>query len=118
MPISSLILDISDNGQSTYELANSINNQYHIHGNIASNDGYIASMYLSYLWSSHYYGTSLENWNSPSNTQLENDLQEYNIDYYLVWGDTNNTQVLSQYHEITNGKITGLKIYDIKEKNS
>jgi hypothetical protein len=78
----------------------------------------MASMFLTYLWKSHYYGTAtLNNWSSMSDSQLENNLTAYNIDYYLVWGDSNNNSlVLSKYKEITGGKINGLKIYSIKEK--
>ncbi len=118
LPATSLIQD-KDSGKGTYELANTINSQYNIHGNIASNNGYIASMFLTYLWNSHYYGTgtSLNNWNSMSNPELENNLTTYNIDYYLVWGDSNNNSlVLSKYKEITDGKIKDLKIYSIKEE--
>lgn len=119
IPVTSLIQD-KDNGKGTYELANTINSQYNIHGNIASNDGYMASIFLTYLWNSHYYGTgtSLNNWNSMSNPELENNLKTYNIDYYLVWGDSNNNSlVLSKYKEITGGKINELKIYSIKERS-
>ncbi len=118
IPATSLIQDINS-GEGVYELANTINSQYNIHGNIASNDGYMASMFLTYLWKSHYYGTAttLNNWSSMNDSQLENNLTAYNIDYYLVWGDSNNNSlVLSKYKEITGGKINGLKIYSIKEK--
>ena len=118
IPATSLIQDINS-GEGVYELANTINSQYNIHGNIASNNGYMASMFLTYLWKSHYYGTAttLNNWSSMSDSQLENNLTAYNIDYYLVWGNSNNNSlVLSKYKEITGGKINGLKIYSIKEK--
>ncbi len=116
MPLTGL-LENKDGGESIYDLANTINDEYHIQGNIASNDGYMASLYMAYLWDSHYYGTSLRNWNNISDSELEKDLQDYNIDYYLYWGDSNyNSDVLVKYKEITQGKIEDLKIYSIKEK--
>ncbi len=116
MPLTGLVQN-KDSGKSIYDLANTINNQYYIHGNIASNDGYIASMYMTYLWNSHYYGTSLKNWVTIGDYELEKDLQAYDIDYYLYWGDSNyNSDVLLKYREITGGKIKDLKIYSIKEK--
>lgn len=116
MPLTGL-MQHKDGGKNIYDLANTVNGQYHIQGNIASNDGYMASMYMAYLWNSHYYGTSLKNWETSSDSELENDLQAYDIDYYLYWGDSNyNSDVLVKYREITGGKIKDLKIYSIKEK--
>lgn len=116
MPLTGL-MQHKDGGKNIYDLANTVNGQYHIQGNIASNDGYMASMYMAYLWNSHYYGTSLKNWETSSDSELEKDLQAYDIDYYLYWGDSNyNSDVLVKYREITGGKIKDLKIYSIKEK--
>lgn len=116
MPLTGL-LENKDGGENIYDLASTINDEYYIQGNIASNDGYMASLYMAYLWNSHYYGTSLRNWNNISDSELEKDLQDYNIDYYLYWGDSNyNSEVLVKYKEITQGKIEDLKIYRIKEK--
>jgi hypothetical protein len=41
---------------------------------------------------------------------LQKELEENNIDYYFVW-DNKNTITLSEYKELTNGEINGLKIY-------
>lgn len=115
-PITSLYAD-KGTGEDVYILGNTIAHEYDISGNIASNDNYMGSLYLSYILKSKYYGTSLKNWNAISDNELEKDLQTYNIDYYLVWGDSQvNIQLLSKYEEITEGKIKGLKIYAIKRK--
>lgn len=104
-------------GKSIYELSNAINDEYHLEGNIASNDGYIASMYMAYLWDSHYYGTGLKNWHPISDEELKKDFEIYSIDYYLYWANSNsNSDLMMQYREITGGKIKGLKIYSIKER--
>lgn len=116
MPVTGLI-EHENAGKSVYDLANTVENQYHIQGNIASNDGYMASIYMAYLWNSHYYGTSLKNWHTISDSELEKDLHDYDIDYYLYWGNSNsNSDLLGNYKEITNGKIKDLKIYNVKEK--
>jgi hypothetical protein len=116
VPVTSLISN-TDSGKGTYELANQINNQYHLKGNVASNDGYMASLFVCYLSGAQYYGTSLKNWGTVEDSILEKDLHDYNIDYYLYWGDSNyNPNVLSRYKEITGGKFKDLKIYYIKER--
>lgn len=117
LPVTSLIQD-KNSGKSTYDMANTIKTQYNIQGNMASNDEYLGSMYLAYLWNSNYYGTSQKNWHPISDAELEKDLKTYNIDYYMVWGDSNsNKLLLSKYKDITDGKISNLKIYAVKEGN-
>lgn len=115
MPVTGFIHD-KNSGKSVYDTANTIKSQYNIQGNIASNDEYLASMYLSYLWNSYYYGTSKKNWRPISDLELERDLKTYDIDYYLVWGDSDSNQLLlSRYKELTNDKINNLRIYSLKE---
>jgi hypothetical protein len=44
-------------------------------------------------------------------------LQKHDIDYYFFWEGTGKAPVfLSEYREITNGEIAGLRIYSLKEK--
>ncbi|MCE5214341.1 MAG: hypothetical protein LLF83_06430 [Methanobacterium sp.] len=115
LPINGFIQD-KNSGKIIYDTANTIKTQYNIQGNIASNDEYLGSMYLAYLWNSYYYGTSQKNWHPISDSELEKDFKTYNIDYYLVWGDSNANQLLlSKYNEITAGKISNLRIYAVKE---
>ncbi|GBE16479.1 hypothetical protein BMS3Abin15_00296 [bacterium BMS3Abin15] len=97
--------------------------QYSIKGNIASNREYVPvhdawhkTFRLAYWLNSRYYGQRGEN---ISDRELENELKKYNIEYYFFWGKSNKTpQFLSDYKEITNGRIPGLKIYSLKEKKS
>lgn len=115
LPVTTLIQE-KDSGKLTYDLANDIGSQYHIQGNIASNDRYMESLFLSYLWGSQYYGTSLKNWHNISDSKLEQNLENYHINYYLYWGDSrDNLQLLSRYKEITGGKIKNLKIFYINQ---
>ena len=95
--------------------------QYNIKGNIASNREYVPvhdawhkTFRLAYWLKDRYYGQRGEN---ISDKELEGELKKYNIDYYFFWGEPNKIpQFLSDYREITNGQIPGLKIYSLKEK--
>jgi hypothetical protein len=107
-----------------YILSNTLKEDYGIHGNIASNNGWdndIASerwgemLRISYYTNCKYYGLTKKTNNS---NDLQGELDVNNIDYYFVWDKSNNIPLsgykeitLSGYREITNGKIPGLKIY-------
>ena len=87
--------------------------QYNVHGNIASNDKWQKSLYVSFYLGSKYYGQVKSNAND---LELKNELESNNINYYLVWGDSkSNSELLSQYPEITGGKMKDIKVYIIKE---
>ncbi len=94
--------------------------KYNIKGNIASNREYVPvhdawhkTFRLAYWLNSRYYGQPKEN---ISDGELETELKKHNINYYFFWGGSNSpNQLLSQYKELTNGEIPGLKIYSLKE---
>ncbi|MEW6601191.1 MAG: hypothetical protein AB1499_09490 [Nitrospirota bacterium] len=97
--------------------------RYDIKGNIASNrervnssvhDSWHRTFRLSYWLKSRYYGQARE---GISDRDLENELDKFGIDYYFLWGDTDSVpEFLSQYQEVTNGEINGLKIFSLKQK--
>jgi hypothetical protein len=107
-----------------YILSNILKEDYGIHGNIASNNGWasdVASekwgemLCISYYSNCKYYGLTKRTNNS---NDLQGELDVNNIDYYFVWDKSNNITssgfkeiTLYGYREITNGKIHGLKIY-------
>ena len=91
----------------SYNLSNTLKNEYGVHGNIASNEWGGKTLTISYYLNAKYYGKTKENNNSAS---LQNELESNNIDYYFVWGNKSIPK-LSDYKEITNGKFDGLKIY-------
>ena len=62
---------------------------------------------ISYYLNSKYYGTTSK---TNSTNDLQQQLEDNNIDYYLVWDSTINLN-LSDYHEITHGKTLLLEIY-------
>ena len=88
-------------------------NQYSIQGNIASNKEQHKSFYSSYYLKGKYYG---EAYNYIAEKDLPAELSKNNIDYYLVWNEPKGeSQILSNYVEITDGEIPGLRIYSLKE---
>ncbi|EKQ52020.1 MAG: hypothetical protein B655_2030 [Methanobacterium sp. Maddingley MBC34] len=92
---------------SGYVLSKTLKNDYGIQGNIASNNLWGETLEVTYYLNSKYYGLPK---NTNNSQELQNELEACNIDYYFVWGDSNNVN-LSDYREITNGKIQGLCIY-------
>jgi hypothetical protein len=125
MPISGLIsfhyigVDGGYVGKDSYDLGNSIENIYPVHGHIASNGNaedttYRRALHLSYFIGTSYYGFSKPN---ETDTDLQADFKKYDIDYYFVWGKSNNEALLSKYKEVIGGKIGGLRIYAVKESS-
>ncbi len=115
MPLNGLI-GFYDSGKYVYEWSNVIHGQYDIQGNVASNGNlqngnYRNTLHLSYFLGTSYYGFSKPN---ETDSDLQADFKKYDIDYYFVWGHSNNGALLSKYKEVSGGKITGLKIYDVK----
>jgi hypothetical protein len=49
-----------------------------------------------------------------TNNNLNADFNKYGIDYYFVWGTSNNQALLSKYQEVNNDNISNLRIYKIK----
>lgn len=99
--------------EGVYDLSQDLKMQYNVHGNIASNDKWQKSLYVSFYLSSKYYGQVKSN---SSDSELRKELESNNINYYFVWGDSkSNSELLSNYKEITGGKIKDLKVYIIKE---
>ena len=62
---------------------------------------------IAYYLNAQYFGNTKKN---DSIAVLQQELDNNNINYYFLWNSTENLR-LSNYHEITNGKIVGLKIY-------
>jgi hypothetical protein len=91
----------------SYLLTKTLKEDYGIHGNIASNDLWEETNGISFYLNSQYYGLPK---NINNSAELENELKANNIDYYFVWGDSGNVN-LTDYKEITNGRIQGLNIY-------
>ncbi|MBI4682701.1 MAG: hypothetical protein HY757_06330 [Nitrospirae bacterium] len=95
--------------------------KHNIKGNIASNREYVPvhdawhkTFRLTYWLDSRYFGQPPI---GISDIDLQNELNKYNIDYYFFWGESNSfPQFLSQYNELTNNEIPGLKVFSLKDK--
>ncbi len=115
MPIIGLIYSANNENFHIYNLAYTMKNDYNIHGNLASNDDFVGSLVLTYYLNGTYYGQTKRGINLNG---LETEFKKKNIDYYLVWETSNQTDI--PYKEINswefnnNGTIEYLKVYSIK----
>ena len=108
MPINYLSKNINT-GENSYYQSN-ILNQYGVHGNVASNDNLPEMNYLEYYMNITSFGQSKRN---ISYSKLISDLKKYEIDYYFIWDNSNQSTFMGNYSEITNGKIKNLKVYSL-----
>ena len=103
--VTSFYLTPSNN---SYILSNNLKEDYGLSGNIASNNDWMEMYTISYYLNGKYYGIPQKTNNSLN---LQQELLNNNIKYYFVWNGTEDLN-LSHYHQISNGKIEGLKIYE------
>lgn len=85
---------------------------YGVKGNIASQNDWENSLYLSFLLHSQYYGESIQK-NADS---IIVDLKRNKINYYFYWEKSDSVQTFpDSLEEITDGKLKPLYIYKISE---
>ena len=118
-------IDIGKNNinKEMYKLSSELDKRYNIHGNIASNrqkiqvsihDSWHNTFRLAYWLKSRYYGQPRE---GISDEDLQSELRKHDIDYYFFWeGSDKSPGFLSEYREITNSEMPGLKIYSLNEE--
>lgn len=106
--------------EDVYCLSQTLKEDYNIHGNLASSGewvGWELTLFLSYYLGTKYYGQIMEN---RTNSEINDELNKYNIDYYIVWGSSGNNLKLYDYNEIkkdeslklsTFGKRINIKIF-------
>jgi len=94
------------------DLSSTLKNDYHLRGNIASNDRWPDTLSISYYLESRYFGLT----NNSSQASLEDELESNNIDYYFLWSSPDDL-ALSNYQEITGNRIKNLKIYSRLNRN-
>ena len=110
-PFNFLIINFNAN-KDVYDLSEKLKNDYNFHGNIACNDYLIESDHIAFFTESKNFGMpkKTDNYN-----KLKAELENYNIDYYMVWGKSKYDNYLSKdFKEITNGTIPNLRIYYLK----
>jgi hypothetical protein len=108
MPANYLVTHIHT-GEDTYTLSNTLTDQYGVHGNIITNDNLSYMKYLAYYMNMTVYVQA----QNISSGELQNELKEYGINYYFVWGSSNLSTNLTNYNDVTNGKIKNLKVYAV-----
>lgn len=106
-PVSVLVNDVNLE-RDIYDLSQTLYNDYHVYGNIASDENWELTIYLAYYLKSKYYGITTNNYDENA---INNQLEVNRIKYYFVWNKTVNLQ-LEGYREITHGKISILRIYE------
>lgn len=106
-PVSVLVNDVNLE-RDIFDLSQTLYNDYHVYGNIASDENWELTIYLAYYLKSKYYGITTNNYDENA---INNQLEVNRIKYYFVWNKTVNLQ-LEGYREITHGKISILRIYE------
>ena len=120
IPSKKTIQSTRDNFERDMHVMSTNLEKYNIKGNIASSrehvpvhDSWHKTFRLAYWLGGRYYGQAKD---MISDKELESDLKEHNIEYYFQWGESgDNSGFLSQFKELTNDEIPGLKIYSLKE---
>ncbi len=105
-PVFELFL-FSNPENSAYNLSKTLRTDYGIQGNIASNDKWGEMTTISYYLNARYFGLTK---NTNDSVELKRELLGNDIDYYFVWNN-NETILLTDYKEITGGRIEDLRIY-------
>ena len=108
MPINYLVQNVNTGEDSYYQ--SNILNQYGVHGNVASNENLPQINYLAYYMNITSFGQPQ---NNISASQLRIELKKYEINYYFIWDNSNQSTYMGNYSEITNGKIKNLKVYSL-----
>ena len=108
MPVTELINNMNVD-ENVHSISYNLKYDYNVHGNLASKNEWVLSLVLTYYLDGKYYGQTR---NDSNLNELETELKNDNIDYYLVWGNSNQTDL--PYKEITGGKIAILKVYSLK----
>jgi len=110
MPVNYLVQN-AHTGEGTYNLSNTLMNQYGVHGNVATNGRSVEMNYLNYYMKNTFYGQSQ---NNISALELRSELENNGVNYYFVWDNSNQSSYMYGYNEITNNKIKNLKVYSLK----
>ena len=111
VPASGTLRTYANRGKWIYDLSQVLKSRITPNYKIASNTSWAGSLFLSYHLGGRYYGTHEKN---ISKTELKKQLEKYGIDYYFVWGGAGDFSFLSDYQDITGGRIPGLRIYGLR----
>jgi hypothetical protein len=103
----------ANRGKGIYGLSEALKSRIGQGRKIASNTNWPSTLYLAYHLNCKYYGVPKEN---VTRAGLNSDLGKYGIDYFFAWGGTaGDYNFLTNYEEMTGGRIPGLQIYRLKK---
>jgi hypothetical protein len=104
----------ANRGKGIYSLSEVLKSRIGQGQKIASNTNWPGTLYLSYYLGGKYYGVPKGN---ISGAELNSELEKYSIEYFFVWGGAGGDfGFLSNYEEISGGRIPGLQIYGLKKQ--
>lgn len=104
----------ANRGKGIYDLSQVLKSRIGKGHKIASNTNWPSVLYLSYHLEGKYYGVPKGN---ISGAELNSELEKYGIEYFFVWGGAaGDYRFLSNYEEISGGRIPGLQIYGLKKQ--
>lgn len=88
------LYEASTGDNEAYEISNVLSENYHVHGNIASNDNRRLTLFVAYYLGAQYYGSV------KFTANIGDYLKKNDIDYYLVYESTEDVKI-DHYQEIT-----------------
>ena len=91
-------------------MSETLNKNYNIAGNVASDTSWTETNYLAYILDLRYYNEAKDNWTEE---ELIKNLKQYEIDYYFQWDVETSDIENENLREITNKKFKNLRIYKI-----
>ncbi len=104
-------------GKEHFDMAARLAHDFGVHGNLASNERWDASLFAAFHMQARYFGRV-----PPDERQNEDLLTDallrHGIDYYLDWGSEEQLSpgpfAAGRFPEVTGGRIKGLRIYAIR----
>jgi hypothetical protein len=111
MPARRELKSYANRGSWVYDLSQALKVLIAADSRIAANTNWPGTLFVSYHLGCRYYGIPEKD---ASTQKLKGDLERYDVDYYFVWGGSADMRFLSDYREITGGRIRGLRVYHLK----
>jgi len=88
------LYETANTDNEAYKISNTLQENYDVHGNIASNTNRRLTLFVAYYLGAQYYGSA------KFTANIGDYLQKNNIDYYLVYESTEDLKI-DHYQEIT-----------------
>jgi 4-amino-4-deoxy-L-arabinose transferase-like glycosyltransferase len=113
VPASLALKERANTGKEIYSLSRILKDDIKPGGNIASKSGWPVVLYLCYHLDCKFYGLAKKD---VTEAELKEDLKEYKIDYYFVWGGAaGDHNFLTDYVELTGGRFSIFRVFGLKK---